>query len=319
MTEAQIKLSGIHTRKPREIKTKYICETYSIALIEWDTTAGTEYSTHIKNDRGYDCGHYFSTLAADKKPVPKKAREIGLARQDVLRIWEEYRNNAEKRTSADKDFIVAYNAGVIGPELHKKLGIISKRTLYRWKNLLTENGNYEALIPAYNYGSTLVKDTELSEIEKKYFLDLMLQPRNIKIGSARRLIKYILEKQGVEVCSYSTYLRFANWFKKTHTDIWVLMREGQKALIDKVAPYVERDASLLEVGDVLVADGHVLDFQIQNPFNGKPCRAALVGYLDWKSAWLVGYEIMLTENTQCIASALRNSIINLGKIPKMTY
>ena len=34
---------------------------------------------------------------------------------------------------------------------------------------------------------------------------------------------------------------------------------------------------------------------------------------------LVGYEIMLTENTQCIVSALRNSIINLGKIPKYIY
>lgn len=28
---------------------------------------------------------------------------------------------------------------------------------------------------------------------------------------------------------------------------------------------------------------------------------------------------MLEENTQCIASALRNSIINLGKVPKFVY
>ena len=97
------------------------------------------------------------------------------------------------------------------------------------------------------------------------------------------------------------------------------MREGQKDLVDKVAPYIERDASLLEVGDVLIADGHVLDFQVINPFTGKPCRAILVGYKDWKSTDIAGYEIMLTENTQCIASALRNSIINLGKIPKMSY
>jgi len=33
----------------------------------------------------------------------------------------------------------------------------------------------------------------------------------------------------------------------------------------------------------------------------------------------VGYEIMLEENTQCIASALRNSIINLDMIPKIVY
>lgn len=32
---------------------------------------------------------------------------------------------------------------------------------------------------------------------------------------------------------------------------------------------------------------------------------------------VVGYEIMLEENTQCIASALRNAIINLDMVPKL--
>ncbi len=60
-------------------------------------------------------------------------------------------------------------------------------------------------------------------------------------------------------------------------------------------------------------------FQVINPFTGKPCRATLVGFLDWKSTALVGYEIMLEENTQCIASALRNAILNLDMIPKVVY
>lgn len=41
--------------------------------------------------------------------------------------------------------------------------------------------------------------------------------------------------------------------------------------------------------------------------------------MDWKSTALVGYEIMLEENTQCIASALRNAILNLDMIPKVVY
>ena len=73
--------------------------------------------------------------------------------------------------------------------------------------------------------------------------------------------------------------------------------------------YIERDISKLEVGDVLIADGHTLNFQVINPFTGKPTRATLVGFLDWKSTALVGYEIMMSENTQCIASALRNSLL----------
>lgn len=98
-----------------------------------------------------------------------------------------------------------------------------------------------------------------------------------------------------------------------------MARDGEKALSDKVEPYIKRDASLLDVGDILVADGHKLAFNVINPFTGKPTRATLVGFLDWKSTALVGYEIMLEENTQCIASALRNSIINLDMIPKVVY
>lgn len=45
----------------------------------------------------------------------------------------------------------------------------------------------------------------------------------------------------------------------------------------------------------------------------------MVAYQDWKSGGFVGFEIMPEENTPCIASALRNSIINLGKVPKFVY
>lgn len=97
------------------------------------------------------------------------------------------------------------------------------------------------------------------------------------------------------------------------------MREGQKALIDKEIFFIERDISKLAVGDVLVADGHKLNFQVKHPFTGKPVRATLLGYLDWKSWYLAGYEIMIEEDTQCIASSLRNSIIHLGKVPTISY
>jgi putative transposase len=256
----------------------------------------------------------------DKEAVPTKAKDIALARQDVLNTWEEFRNKAEKKTLADADFISLFNSGIYCPELYKKVGAISKGTLYRWKKDFDEVGNYTALIPQYNYRSSFEKETKLTAVEKKYFLDLLLQPNKVSVGNATRLVKYVLSKQGFNnMASAPTYRRFADWFKTVHYDVWTLMREGQKALIEKVAPYVERDAGLLNVGDVLVADGHVLDFQVVNPFSGKPCRAILVGYIDWKSTDVAGYEIMLTENTQNIASALRNAVINLGKIPKVCY
>ena len=97
------------------------------------------------------------------------------------------------------------------------------------------------------------------------------------------------------------------------------MRDGEKTLKEEVIPHIKRDISKIDVGEVLVADGKRLNFQVINPFTGKPCRAALIGFLDWKSTALAGYEIMLEENTQNNASALRNAILNLGKIPKFVY
>ena len=149
---------------------------------------------------------------------------------------------------------------------------------------------------------------------------LLLHPNRLSIGKAIALTKYKLREQGQSfIPADITFRRYAKWFKDNNYDKWILARDGEKALSDKVEPYIKRDASLLEVGDVLVADGHKLAIQVINPFTGKPCRATLVGFLDWKSTALVGYEIMLEENTQCIASALRNAIINLDMIPKVVY
>ena len=155
---------------------------------------------------------------------------------------------------------------------------------------------------------------------KNILLTLLLHPSQYSYGKAIKLIKEILKRKGYEELPCNlTFKRYAENFRKNNYAEWILRHEGMKAYHDKVEPYIERDISKIEVGDVLVADGHVLNFQVINPFTGKPSRATLVGFLDWKSTALVGYEIMMSENTQCIASALRNAILNLGMIPKVVY
>ena len=55
-----------------------------------------------------------------------------------------------------------------------------------------------------------------------------------------------------------------------------------KAYHDKVEPYIERDLSKIEVGDVLIADGHVLNFQVMAihlPANQREQHSLV---LDWK-------------------------------------
>lgn len=250
--------------------------------------------------------------------TPEKSKKIALARLDLLNQWKEFRRKSDNKLQADYDFVNLHNTS--NSHLFEVLGKISRGTLHRWKNILNGTEDYTKLIPQYKYAKVDEYRTCLTDEEIKIFMGLLLHPNRICIGKAIALTKYKLKEQGQSyIPADITFRKYANWFKKNNYDKWVLARDGEKALSDKVEPYIKRDASLLEVGDVLVADGHKLAFNVINPFTGKPTRATLVGFLDWKSTALVGYEIMLEENTQCIASALRNAIINLDMIPKIVY
>lgn len=250
--------------------------------------------------------------------TPEKSKKIALARLDLLNQWKEFRRKSDNKLQADYDFVNLHNTS--NSHLFEILGKISRGTLHRWKNILNGTEDYTKLIPQYKYAKVDEYRTCLTDEEIKIFMGLLLHPNRLCIGKAIALTKYKLQQQGQSyIPADITFRKYANWFKKNNYDKWVLARDGEKALSDKVEPYIKRDASLLEVGDILVADGHKLAFNVINPFTGKPTRTTLVGFLDWKSTALVGYEIMLEENTQCIASALRNSIINLDMIPKVVY
>lgn len=252
------------------------------------------------------------------KYTPEKAKQNALAKLDLIRKWQEFRRKAVNKLQADYDFVKLHNSS--DSYLFSVLGKISRGSLHRWKASLNGTEDYTRLIPNYKYVSVNEYRTCLTDEEIKIFMGLLLHPNRLCIGKAIALTKYKLKERGQSfIPADITFRRYAKWFKDNNYDKWVLARDGEKALSDKVEPYIKRDASLLDVGDILVADGHKLAFQVINPFTGKPCRATLVGFLDWKSTALVGYEIMLEENTQCIASALRNAIINLDMIPKIVY
>jgi len=160
--------------------------------------------------------------------------------------------------------------------------------------------------------------TKLNEHESRILFTQVFHQNRVKTGTAITVTKYILELEGLpSPSSPATMRRAVDRFKRRHFDLWTFYREGEKALIDKVLPYIERDDSLINVGNVLVADGHRCNFRVKNPWTGKPCRPMLVGFYDWKSRVLCGWAISVEENTQLITSALRRGIIRLGKTPRI--
>lgn len=255
-----------------------------------------------------------------KKVIPQKAKDIALSKFNIVESWLDFRADKKDKKEADKLFLLAYNSLPNFTKQRKILGEISLKSIYNWSKTLKDNNNdYYSLINNYKYTGFYELKTTLTDDEKQEFIKLYYTDAQFDLLTAYKLIKYYHNKQGLEIKSEATYRRFANFIKKLHYDFTILSREGEKALKDKVAPFIKRDTSMLEVGDILVADGNKLDFMIKNPFTGKQARAIMVVFMDWASRDFLGYEIMFSENTQCIASALRNAIIRLGKMPKSVY
>lgn len=256
----------------------------------------------------------------NKNFITESAKLTALARVDIVKALQNMRTKYKTKKEADSIFLDLYNSGMYLPKIHKFIGSISIGTLHRWIWAYEDNEDYRVLLPNYKYTKQGEYNTILTQEMKDIFIKFLLHPNKFSVTKAIKLTQHILEKKGVEnIPHIITFRRYAEHYKKNNYSRWILFREGEKAYHDKVEAYIERDISKLEVGDVLIADGHTLNFQVINPFTGKPTRATLVGFLDWKSTALVGYEIMMSENTQCIASALRNAIINLGMIPKVVY
>ena len=252
--------------------------------------------------------------------ISESAKLTALARVDIVKALQNIRTKYKTKKEADSVFLDLYNSGMLLPKVYKFLGSISIGTLHRWIWAYEDNEDYRVLLPNYKYTKQGEYNTILTQEMKDIFIKFLLHPNKFSVTKAIKLTQHILEKKGIESIPHViTFRRYAEHYKKNNYSRWILFREGEKAYHDKVEAYIERDISKLEVGDVLIADGHTLNFQVINPFTGKPTRATLVGFLDWKSTALVGYEIMMSENTQCIASALRNAIINLGIIPKVIY
>jgi len=104
-------------------------------------------------------------------------------------------------------------------------------------------------------------------------------------------------------------------FEREHWNIWVGIRLGEKAHNELCLPHVRRDWNRVKVGQILIADGHTLNFEILCPYSGKPKRMTLLAWYDGRSNMLVGWEIMATENVFCVTSAFRRAVIAIGRWP----
>lgn len=260
------------------------------------------------------------TPAPAPAPVEADPARKALARADLLRAYADALDAAGwgGRVAAREQFAAGYNAGGTHPLIHAILGPVSWRTIESWKRR-TATEPATAMLADRRGGWRRGKGV-VTPAQEEILLRCALNPNRPRISEAIRIAKAVMASHGIaNGHSERTYRRFLAEWRSRNLHLWTFTREGKSAWNDECAMYIERDYDAIEVGDVLVADGHKLNFEILSPWTGKPKRMTLILWFDMKSNFPLGWEIMPTENTAAIAAALRRAILRLGKVPKVAY
>ncbi len=211
-----------------------------------------------------------------------------------------------------------YNNGSLAPELYALKGKRTERALRLWL------GRYEqskqdmyALLHGNRYQK---RQRKITELEGKVLLAILLHPNRISIGSALKFLKAKAESGLIDSpSSVPTLRRWVEEWRDDNLAMWEQARQGSKFVAEHIIKTIHRDSRLLSVGEVWVADGHTLAFDILNPKTGKAQRMTMIMVFDWASRYPVGATLAFTEDSQHIQAAFRNGFLNWGALPQYVY
>lgn len=245
-----------------------------------------------------------------------KRRYKALAKADLLGKYEDFQRKHGRTVAQKEAFILAYKGGA-WPQLLTEIGPgVSWKSIERWKLDQKQSGTVLSLADCR--GIAHRGKSMLTDQHKQIILGQILDGDR-QISTCVRIIQARCIAEGIISPSEDTIRRWVKAYSQECYGDFVLFRKGEKAWNDKCLLSIRRDWSILEVGDVVIADGHTLNFETINPETGKPCRMTLLLFFDGASRYPLGWEVMATENTQCISSAFRRACIRLGKFPKVVY
>ncbi len=282
-------------------------------LIEYDCLALKKYHQKITVEFG-------DPYTKTKEPIlpldaySKKEIELAMARYNLVR---QYRLVAETATGskveAKKEWVNLISLGLmLEKEFETIGGKISFKTMERWDKQMRDGSNtMDDLLPKKR---EVKVGNELEKHHKDTLKSLYCGQNQLKVSECIRLARKQWSLQGLPMVSEVRCRRYLTDWAHQNASMATFLRKGIKSMRDECLPYIERDENSLQFMDVLVADGHVLNFQIVNPLTGKLCRPTLIAWADMATRMPVGYEIMYTENTRSVLSAFRNACLNAARI-----
>lgn len=272
--------------------------------------------TLIHEARDNDVVIDFSSEFLDLAPVEEErllfkdeAQLYGRFCQEVFRRL----HGVDSRTLAWKRITSDYNTKRLVPELYNLKGPRKERALREWLNIYLENKlDMYALI---HKSKGKYKERKITFQEQHYLLHLLLNPNRIKIGSAITNLKQMSRNRVIESSTNErTLRRWCEEWAARHPAEWHQARDGSKFVSERIIKTIMRDDSSLSVGQVWVADGHTLSFDILNPQTGRAQRMTMIMVMDWASRYPVGASLAFTEDSQHILTAFRNGFINCSQI-----
>jgi putative transposase len=255
------------------------------------------------------------------EPESKELLSCMLEAQLHSQFCETVRNRlAETEAKLEEWKLIAkeYNEGLLVPELKAIKGERQERTLRLWVEKYTEsNRDMFALI---HKSKNQLRGRKVTYLEQHFLMKLLLSPQKIKIGSAIVTLKSYARLGSLESpSSIPTLRRWCEDYMRNNPAVWTQARQGSKAVAEEIVKTIKRDNELLKVGQVWVADGHTLAFDILNPKTGKAQRMTMIMVFDWASRYPVGATLAFSEDSQHIQIAFRNAILNWGGVPKYVY
>ena len=195
-----------------------------------------------------------------------KRRYKALAKADLLGLYLDWQAKHGSTIRQKQAFILAYQGGAWGKLLAELGPRVSWKSLERWKLEQKESGGVLAL--ADKRGLAHRGKSMLTERHQTIILGQILDGDR-QISTCARIIQERCKAENLAVPSDDTIRRWIANYSKTCFSDWTLWRNGEKAWNDRCAISILRDWSLVGVGDVVIADGHTLNFETTDPGYGQ--------------------------------------------------
>lgn len=230
--------------------------------------------------------------------------DISAERMSAVTAWLRWLEKSESPVfDSTASFVEMWNSqsGVIR---------LSHASLYRWKKAIDE-ADRDTLTAPLPGTPTEWPAGLWDEFRKEW-----LRPQKPAIAQSRRNAIRTLKLEEAKCPSLRTFQRRVD--EEIQTAERVFLREGRKAFVDTVAPYVVRDWSMVAANGVWFGDHHQLDFVVAHPEDGRPMRPWLTAWMDGRSRKLVGWVLTAQPNSATVLAAFIRGV-RLHGCPAETY